>query len=79
MIRSVPEIIITYRIRLALHIAIVSSESWEANKDGIFKLLRRPGIYAKESIPLGYVAWGGIFKLFGDQESISSSRFRQPM
>ncbi len=31
--------------------------------DGIFKLLRSPGIDFKESIPPAYVAWAGIFKL----------------
>ncbi len=31
--------------------------------DGIFKLLRSPGIDTEESIPPAYVAWDGIFKL----------------
>jgi hypothetical protein len=29
----------------------------EERRDGIFKLLRSPGIYSKESIPSAYVAW----------------------
>jgi hypothetical protein len=35
------------------------------SRDGIFKLLRSPGINSKESIPPAYVAWragAGIFK-----------------
>jgi hypothetical protein len=39
--------------------------AWQMHRGGIFKLLRRPGIDSKESIPPAYVAWrAGTTTLF---------------
>jgi hypothetical protein len=40
-------------------------KSWTLTRDGIFKLLRSPGIDPKETIPPAYAAWrAGTTTLF---------------
>jgi hypothetical protein len=42
--------------------ARIAGKGRDVIRDGIFKLLRSPGIDSKEAIPPAYVACVGIFK-----------------
>ncbi len=66
---------ISYHWWLAIPAACLTDD----HRDGIFKLLRSPGVDSKEPIPLAYVAWASSFKRFGAQESIPRNEFRQPI